>query len=71
MAFWNKFGHPESYLTRLGDSREPPTLWWIDPQKDQQLKRALSDPSMKLEVKPAEKRYWLDYAKSHPANQSN
>jgi len=71
MAFWNKFGHPESYLTRLGDSREPPTLWWIDPQKDQQLKRALSDPSMKFEVKPAEKRYWLDYAKSHPANQSN
>ena len=71
MAFWNKFGHPESYLTRLGDSREPPTLWWIDPQKDQQLKRALSDPSMKFEVGPAEKRYWLDYAKSHPANQSN
>jgi len=71
IAFWNKFGHPDSYLTRLGDSREPPTLWWIDPQKEQQLNRAMSDPSIKFEVGPVEKRYWLEYAKSHPSSSSN
>lgn len=71
MAFWNKFGQPESYLTRLGDAREPPTLWWIDSQKEQQLKRAMSDPSIKFEVGPVEKRYWLEYAKSHPSSSSN
>ena len=66
MAFWNKFGHPESVLTRLGDNREPPTLWWIDSRKEEQLKRAVVDPSIKFEVDPVERRYWLDYAKSHP-----
>ena len=71
MAFWNKFGHPEHYLTRLGDYREPPTLWWLDPQKDQQLRRALTDPSVKFDVPPVEDRYWLDYAKSHPLGSSN
>lgn len=71
MAFWNKFGHPEHYLTRLGDYREPPTLWWFDPQKDQQLRRALTDPSVKFDVRSGEDRYWLEYAKSHPLGSSN
>ena len=71
LAFWNKFGHPEPYLTRLGDYREPPTVWWIDPQKDQQLRRAMTDPSIKFEVGPVENRYWLDYSKSHPFGTTN
>ncbi len=25
---------PEGYLTRFGDYRDMPSLWWIDPQKD-------------------------------------
>jgi microcin C transport system substrate-binding protein len=66
IAFWNKFGYPESYLTRLGDYREPPTLWWIDPQREQQLQRAMSDSSIKFDVTPVEKKYWLEYAKTHP-----
>ena len=71
MAFWNKFGHPENYLTRLGDYREPPTLWWIDAQKEQRLRRAMTDPSVKLEVAPVENRYWLEYSKSHPLGSTN
>jgi len=70
IAFWNKFGYPESYLTRLGDYREPPTLWWIDPQKEAQLKRAMTDASIKFPVGEVEKRYWLDYAKTHPTDGS-
>lgn len=71
MAFWNKFGQPKSFLTRLGDAREPPTLWWIDSQKEQGLKRAMSDPAMKFEAGPVEKRYWLEYAKTHQGSPSN
>ncbi len=40
IAYWNKFGHPESYLTRIGDYSDMPTLWWIDPQKEAELRRA-------------------------------
>ena len=28
--YWNKFGQPEGYLTRVGDYRDMPSLWWID-----------------------------------------
>jgi len=71
VAFWNRFGHPESYLTRLGDYREPPTLWWIDPQKEQQLKRAMADPSIKFETGAPDKHYWTDYGKTHPLGATN
>ena len=39
---------PQGYLTRIGDYRDMPSLWWIDPQKEQQLAAAMSDPSVKL-----------------------
>jgi microcin C transport system substrate-binding protein len=66
IAFWNKFGHPEGYLTRIGDYREPSTLWWIDPALDQQLKRAMADPAIKFDVGTVDKRYWQEYDKAHP-----
>ncbi len=66
IAFWNKFGHPEGYLSRIGDYREASSLWWIDPDRDQQLKRATSDPSIKFQSGPVEKRFWQEYDKTHP-----
>jgi microcin C transport system substrate-binding protein len=65
-AFWNRFGHPESYLTRIGDYREPSTLWWFDPALDSLVKRAMTDPSIKFDVGPVDKRYWQEYDKTHP-----
>jgi hypothetical protein len=38
-------------------------LWWIDPEKNAQLQKALRDSSVKLEVGPTEDRYWLNYDK--------
>jgi hypothetical protein len=68
LAYWNKFGHPEGHLTRIGDwqgdlSLGPGVerLWWVDPVKEQQLKKALADSSIKLEVGPLEDKYWLTY----------
>jgi microcin C transport system substrate-binding protein len=62
VAFWNKFGHPESYFTRVGDYTEPPTLWWIDPQKEQRLTEAMGNTSIKLPVGDTDNRFWEEYA---------
>jgi len=61
IAYWNKFGHPEGYLTRIGDYRDMTSLWWVDPQKDADLRRAMGDNSVKLPVGQTEVRYWPEY----------
>ena len=38
------------------------TMWWLDPQKDAELRRALGDNSANLPVGTTEVRYWRDYA---------
>jgi microcin C transport system substrate-binding protein len=64
IAYWNKFGQPEGYLSRTGeDFMDMPTLWWLDPAKEQQLNRALGDPSIKLDQGQVEVRYWEDFDK--------
>jgi microcin C transport system substrate-binding protein len=63
IGYWNKFGHPDSYYSRIGSYRDMQTMWWIDPQKEAQLKRAMADPSVNLPVGQTEIRYWEDYAK--------
>jgi microcin C transport system substrate-binding protein len=67
IAYWNKFGHPEGYFSRVGDSRDMPTLWWLDPQKDAELRRALGDNSVSLPVGTTEVRYWQEYAEREKA----
>ncbi len=66
IAFWNKFGAPPGYLTRTGDTYTAHILWWVDPDKDAKLKRALGDSSVKLEVGQTDDHYWDEYAKAHP-----
>lgn len=66
IAYWNKFGHPESYLTRVGDSTDIPFYWWIDPQKEQQLANGMRDSSVTLPVGETEVRYWDEYDKRNP-----
>jgi microcin C transport system substrate-binding protein len=66
IAFWNKFGAPPGYLTRTGDTYTAHQLWWLDPDKDAKLKRALGDSSVKLEVGQTDDHYWDEYAKAHP-----
>jgi microcin C transport system substrate-binding protein len=63
VAYWNKFGHPESYFSRIGSYRDMETLWWIDPERERRLREAMGDESIKLEVGPTEIRYWQEYAK--------
>jgi microcin C transport system substrate-binding protein len=67
IAYWNKFGQPEGYLTRIGDYRDVPSLWWFDAQKDAEIARAMRDPSVKLAVGDTDARYWQQYAQRQGA----
>ena len=62
IAYWDKFGHPEGYLSRIGDYRDVPSLWWIDSQKDSALTRAMGDSAMKLPVGETDARFWQQYS---------
>lgn len=62
IAYWNKFGHPEGYFSRVGDQSDIATLWWIEPQKEAELRRALGDDSVSLPVGATDVRYWTEYA---------
>ena len=43
IAYWNRFGEPEGSLTRVGDYRDMPSLWWVEPDKEKQLAQAMKD----------------------------
>jgi microcin C transport system substrate-binding protein len=63
--FWNKFGYPEWYTSRIGerDAYDPLFYWWIDPEKERRLEEARRDRSIKLEVGPTDITYWEDFAR--------
>jgi microcin C transport system substrate-binding protein len=64
IAYLNKFGHPDSYFTRIGTSfYDMYRFWWIDPDKERRYREAETDPSIKLPAGPLEVRYWQEYAK--------
>ncbi len=64
VVYWNKFGHPPGYLTRIGDIRDIPSLWWIDAALSAQLAQALKDPSINMGEGPSEDKYWLEFAQT-------
>ncbi|MEQ1727478.1 MAG: extracellular solute-binding protein [Vicinamibacterales bacterium] len=67
IAYWNRFGMPAGYLTRVGDYRDIPSLWWVDPEKDAALRTAMGDNSAKLPVGDTEVRYWPQYGEREKA----
>jgi len=62
-VYWNKFGQPKGLLTRIGDYRDIPSLWWIDPAKAEQVEAALKDTSIQLGEGARDDRYWLEFAR--------
>jgi microcin C transport system substrate-binding protein len=41
ILYWNRFGIPESYFTKFGDSGDILSLWWYDEAKDKTLQEAM------------------------------
>jgi hypothetical protein len=69
LAYWNKFGVPPGYLSRIGDQYMAYQLWWDDPDKDAKMQEALHNQSIKLEVGPDEDHYWDNYGKTQQTSQ--
>ena len=65
LAFWSKFGMPEGYLSRQGDSTDIPSLWWFDPQQEAALTKAMRENGS-MPAGQTDIRYWEQYAKQHP-----
>ena len=61
IAFWNKFGQPDGYLSRFGYYRDPLTLWWIDPQQEARFREGMGSASSTLEVGETDVHYWEQY----------
>jgi microcin C transport system substrate-binding protein len=70
LVFWNKFGYPQGLLTRIGDYRDVPTLWWIDPEKSRTLEEAMKNPSINLGEGPSDDKYWIEYGKREMQQQA-
>jgi microcin C transport system substrate-binding protein len=65
LAYSYRLSQPEGYLSRIGDYFDILGLWWIDPMKEQELNRAMADPSVRLPVGETEVRYWPEYDRTH------
>jgi len=64
-VYWNKFGHPQWYIGKLGDYKSIIGSWWYDAEKATKLAEAKKSGG-KLEVGPLEVKFWPEYNKQHP-----
>jgi len=71
LAYWNKFGHPDGYLSRVGDYTDMVSLWWIDPEQEAQLNGAMRDASVQLPVGETDVHYWDEYGQRQAAEDTN
>ena len=71
LVFWNKFGYPQGILTRIGDYRDVPTLWWFDPEKARRVEAAMKDTSINIGEGPADDKYWVEYGKREASQQTS
>ena len=43
ILYANKFGHPKTYFSKIGDFRDIKTLWWLDAPKEKALSEAVKE----------------------------
>jgi microcin C transport system substrate-binding protein len=59
VLYWDRFGMPESYFTKIGDYDNILSLWWYDAEKDKVLQDAMKNGSA-LPAGETEVKYWLE-----------
>ena len=70
LLYWNKFGHPDWYITRTGDT--VPYSWWIDADLERQVERGKTDRNVILPKGATEVHFWEHYGdRSEPATASS
>lgn len=59
LLYWNKFGHPKAYFTKIGGISNIISMWWIDEGREKTLKKAMANdtslPVGETVAKPWEK----------------
>ncbi len=63
LVFANKFGYPPGIITRIGDYRDVPSLWWLDPEQSRTYDEAMRNPTINLGEGASDDKYWLEYGK--------
>jgi microcin C transport system substrate-binding protein len=56
LLYWNRFGMPETVLSKYGNESSAVTLWWLDSALDAELERAMREGAA-MPPPPAEIRY--------------
>ncbi|MDT8285511.1 MAG: extracellular solute-binding protein [Elusimicrobiales bacterium] len=57
VLYYNKFGHPDTYFSKVGDHRSITSLWWLDPAKEKKLEKAM-ETGERLPVGETVQRPW-------------
>ncbi len=65
VMYQNKFGMPKFGASRTADTSDLMFTWWVDPEKEKQLKAAQRDPSIVLPTLPEKDYFWKAYAKAN------
>lgn len=63
MAYWNKFGHPKSYLSRRGDWRDVSLYWWHEPEKAKRVQAGRKDNALTMPVGGTDVTFWQTFDK--------
>jgi microcin C transport system substrate-binding protein len=57
ILYWNRFGIPASYFTKIGDYNDMLSMWWYEPDKDKALQDAVKN-NTQLPVGDVEVDFW-------------
>ncbi len=63
-AYWNKFGQPRWYLSRIEDIDQILYSWWVDPEKEKVVEAGKTDPNVTMPKGPTEIHFWEAYKRA-------
>lgn len=67
VAYWNKFGQPDAYLSKISDWTSIISSWWASPEKTKKLNEALKDKSINLGEGERDVKFWPEYNEKQKA----
>jgi microcin C transport system substrate-binding protein len=67
VLYWNKFGQPPGFISRIGDYFDLTMMWWFDPARAARLDEAIRNPNVQLGAGGPDDKYWLDFARETQA----
>ncbi len=69
LVLWNYLGHPDFFLSKVGDWKDVAQYWWFEPDAYGKVMEARSDKSITIEAadeKAVDVMFWPNFKKEHP-----